>query len=308
MFKLGEGLTINIQNRREGVRFGVLGKSGSGKTHTLFVLAEEAMSNGWPVCIIDPMNNFRHLRSLFPVIVAGQRKSADVRLTEDNAPTLAEFFFRQRVSVVIDTSMYAPGEEMEVLKSFLTRLWTLILAQDEDATLPPYAVLIDEAQMYVPQNGQTPVTPVVIDMAKRGRQLMVSMVVASQRSASIQKDFLTQSNVLICHRVMLGNDAALVAEITTQPTKVINQTMRKMQRGQALVIADNDLLDAGEEDYVLGQVRERQVQLDAQADDTAPAQMGRVDAAMLEQMRERWRPSQTTMTMTTRRCARRTRG
>ncbi|HEX7766050.1 MAG TPA: hypothetical protein VF443_05015, partial [Nitrospira sp.] len=155
LLKLGENLNINIGPalaKGEGLRGTLLGKSGSGKTHSLFVLAEESLAQGWPLVIVDPMNNFRHLRKLpYPVIVAGKRPSAEVQLTVENAATLGEWFFRQRVSIVIDTSMYKPGEDMKVVAAFLQSFWRLVLEQDENAVLQPYAIIIDEAQLFVPQ-------------------------------------------------------------------------------------------------------------------------------------------------------------
>lgn len=290
--RLGDDFEINIgkaQAKGEGLRFSVLGKSGSGKTNTLFVIAEEMLAAGFPLLVIDPMNCFRHLRSLpYPVIVAGPRPSADVRLTLDNAPALAEWFFKERVSLVIDTGMYEPGQDVEIVAAFLERFWRLILTQDEDTALQPYAILLDEAHEFIPQGKGTQAATILKDIGKRGRQMNVWVFTATQRAASMDKNFLTQVNGIIALRVSLGLDTAVVAAGMSASEKTIVGIMRKLETGQALVIGDSELIDCGDEDYKIAQVRQTNVVYTRKAvtaDDEAAPSARVIDASTLEALR-----------------------
>lgn len=257
--KLAPNLLIGLSKvmaKRGGQRFAIIGKSGGGKTNTLKVFAEQWMKNGWPLVVIDPMNNFRSLRdSGLPLIVAGMRKSADLQLTIPAGYRLAQFCFNERVSIVLDTSFHHPDVAVEVLKMFLETLWQMILRQDEDAPLQPLAILIDEAHLFVPQSGKTEITDQLIDMSKRGRQLGLSMAYTTQRPAAIDKEFLTQSNVLIAHKVSFG-DVNIVAQAFSQPPRVINTMMAQLIAGQAMVSGDSDLVELGGEDFILAQIDE----------------------------------------------------
>ncbi|MBL8161187.1 MAG: DUF87 domain-containing protein [Anaerolineae bacterium] len=255
MLRLGEeGLALPAPVN-EGKRFAVLGKSGSGKTNTLLVLAREFILAGWTLVIVDAMNNFRHLRTAgLPVLIAGTRASADVQIVPENAATLAEFAFTQRASVIIDASQME-RDGMETLEPFLGRLWKLVQSQPEDGPFVPLAVFVDEAQLYIPQSGTTPISPLLIDMAKRGRQLHVSMAISSQRPASLQKDFLTQSHVMIFH-ALRGVDIGPVRNELAMKEQDARELMQRFAKGQAIVVGDPDMVTAQPgEDYAICQVR-----------------------------------------------------
>lgn len=255
MLRLGEeGLALPAPVN-EGKRFAVLGKSGSGKTNTLLVLAREFILAGWTLVIVDAMNNFRHLRTAgLPVLIAGTRASADVQIVPENAATLAEFAFTQRASVIIDASQME-RDGLETLEPFLGRLWKLVQSQPEDGPFVPLAVFVDEAQLYIPQSGTTPISPLLIDMAKRGRQLHVSMAISSQRPASLQKDFLTQSHVMIFH-ALRGVDIGPVRNELAMKEQDARELMQRFAKGQAIVVGDPDMVTAQPgEDYAICQVR-----------------------------------------------------
>lgn len=290
--RLGEDFVIDISKAQEvgdGVRISLLGKSGSGKTNALFVLAEEVLSLGVPLLVIDPMSAFKNLRQLpYPVIVVGPRPNTDVRLTLDNAPALAEWFFKERVSLVIDMAMYEDAEGKEIVVAFLERFWRMVLTQDEDAALQPYAIIVDEAHEFVPQGARTPTAKLLKDVAKRGRQLNVSVFSATQRAASVDKDFLTQVNLMICLQVAMGLDASVVAEGMSATQKDVLKIMRKLQKGQALIIGDSDLVDFGDDDYRIAQIRQTVVQYRRKvktADDEAAPTARVIDASTLEALR-----------------------
>lgn len=290
--RLGEDFVIDISKAQEvgdGVRISLLGKSGSGKTNALFVLAEEVLSLGVPLLVIDPMSAFKNLRQLpYPVIVVGPRPSTDVRLTLDNAPALAEWFFKERVSLVIDMAMYEDAEGKEIVVAFLERFWRMVLTQDEDAALQPYAIIVDEAHEFVPQGARTPTAKLLKDVAKRGRQLNVSVFSATQRAASVDKDFLTQVNLMICLQVAMGLDASVVAEGMSATQKDVLKIMRKLQKGQALIIGDSDLVDFSDDDYRIAQIRQTVVQYRRKvktADDEAAPTARVIDASTLEALR-----------------------
>lgn len=280
--QMGDGINIRLPER-EGKRFGVVGKSGAGKTNTMLVKARKLINAGWTVIVIDPMNQFRRLRDAgLPVVVAGGRDSADVKLTPGNAAKLAGISFDERLSMVLEMSMYA--NDMDVLQPFLEALWRRILHQHEDGPFVRIALLIDEAQMYIPQNGKTEVSGLILDMGKRGRQLHLSMVVASQRPASVQKDFLTQSNVMIFHQLR-GVDIGPVKSELAIPEKEAIQLMKGFVKGQAIVSGDSDMIELGDEDYVLGRVEEWQGVTAVESVGVAGEQRV-IDETMLERMRE----------------------
>lgn len=106
---LGDGISVRLPEG-EGKRFGMVGKSGSGKTNAMLVMARQLIEAGWVIAFIDPMNAFRRLRAAgLPVVVAGARESADVRLTPANAEKLAAISFDEGVSMALDCQTRLAG-------------------------------------------------------------------------------------------------------------------------------------------------------------------------------------------------------
>lgn len=249
MIRLADNLQIDL-HKAAGQRIGVIGKSGSGKTNSLIVFAEEWNGCGLPATIIDPMAQFIDFPNRQSAILAGRGKTAHIAIDERNAALLAEFSVRERVTIVLDLSLYSDDETMDILKIYLETLWAYIFIQPEPQ---PYALLIDEAHLYAPQSGVTPLSKTIIDMAKRGRHKRMTTVVATQRAAAITKEFLTQATLLIAHRLSFGVDTAILQEQLPLPKQELNSMMRKLNTGAALVIGDAALV--GDADYLMVQVR-----------------------------------------------------
>src|SRR5687767_13468913 len=96
--------------RAVGQRFAAIGKSGSGKTNSLLTFAEEWLGAGWPLTFLDPMAEALALPASYPVVLLGRRKTAHLEITSANAAQLAEFSVKERVSFVLDMSLYSDDE------------------------------------------------------------------------------------------------------------------------------------------------------------------------------------------------------
>lgn len=255
MLNIAPTLQIPIEPlQKDGHRIAIIGKSGSGKTHSQVVIVEECLAAGIPITFVDPMAQAvkMGLVETQPVILAGRRKAAHVEITQANAEALALLSFRERVSIVLDMSLYEDDEAMDILETYLSTLWRAIFAEEDGQ---PYALVIDEAQLYCPQGDTTPLKPLIIDMAKRGRHKKLTTVVATQRAASLDKNFLTQATMLMAHRLGMGIDTAVLREQLAMPARELNAMMHKLKTGEALVMAEPVFL--GDDDYRMVQVRER---------------------------------------------------
>jgi hypothetical protein len=256
MLRLADNLQVDLY-KAAGQRVGIIGKSGSGKTNSQVVFVEEWVGAGLPATILDPMAQFVDLPAILPVILAGRGDTAHIEINVKNAAALARLSVEHRVSVILDMSLYSDDEAMDVLEQYLESMWAVIFAQKSPL---PYALVIDEAHLYAPQSGVTPLSKTIIDIAKRGRHKRLTTVVATQRAAAITKDFLTQATLLIAHRLSFGVDTAILQEQLPLPKQELNSMMRKLATGEALVIGDAALV--GDVDYLRVQVRERLIVAD----------------------------------------------
>ena len=76
----------------------------------------------------------------------------------------------------------------------------------EEKKEPIVWLIIDEAHEFLPNKGRTPATLPLITVLREGRQPGISLVLASQQPGKIHDDVITQSDVVIAHRITANVD------------------------------------------------------------------------------------------------------
>jgi len=71
---------------------------------------------------------------------------------------------------------------------------------------PMVWLLIDEAHEFLPNKGKTPATLPLMTVLREGRQPGISLVLASQQPGRIHTDVITQSDIVIAHRITANID------------------------------------------------------------------------------------------------------
>jgi len=103
-------------------------------------------------------------------------------------------------------------------------------------------IFIDEAHEFLPKNGKTPATDALIQLLREGRQPGLSLVLATQQPGQIHRDVMTQSDIVISHRLTSKTDIEALNEIMqTYLLESINQQMDSLpsEKGSAIVLDDN---------------------------------------------------------------------
>ncbi|MAG91094.1 nucleotidyltransferase [Candidatus Woesearchaeota archaeon] len=67
-------------------------------------------------------------------------------------------------------------------------------------------LIIDEAHEFLPNKGKTPATAPLITVLREGRQPGISLILGSQQPGKIHTDVITQSDVVIAHRITANID------------------------------------------------------------------------------------------------------
>jgi len=62
-------------------------------------------------------------------------------------------------------------------------------------------LIIDEAHEFLPNQGKTTASDALITILREGRQPGISLILASQQPGKIHTDVMTQSDIIIAHRV-----------------------------------------------------------------------------------------------------------
>ncbi|MBI2452302.1 ATP-binding protein [Candidatus Pacearchaeota archaeon] len=103
-------------------------------------------------------------------------------------------------------------------------------------------IFIDEAHEFLTREGKTPATDALVQLLREGRQPGISLVLATQQPGQIHKDVMTQSDIVISHRLTAKPDIESLNDIMqTYLPKNIKQHIDEMPalKGSAIVLDDN---------------------------------------------------------------------
>jgi uncharacterized protein len=111
-----------------------------------------------------------------------------------------------------------------------------------DKETPIIWIFIDEAHEFLPKDSSTPATNSLIQILREGRQPGISLVLATQQPGVINRDVMTQSDIIISHRLTNKNDISALNEMMqSYLLESLNKSMSQLPnlKGSALILDDN---------------------------------------------------------------------
>ena len=129
------------------------------------------------------------------------------------------------------------AEEYKALKQALS------YQSDSGNTEPVIWMLIDEAHEFLPREGKTPATDALVTILREGRQPGLSLILATQQPGKIHTDVMTQSDIIISHRITAKADTDALGMLTQSYMRagldvLLNELPR--MKGAAVVLDDNN--------------------------------------------------------------------
>jgi uncharacterized protein len=194
----------------------ILARTGAGKTNAGVVICEELLDRKQQIVVLDPKGDWYGLRASadgegegYPVIVMGGLHG-DVPLEPTGGHLVADFIVDTRSSVVLDVSQFSKQELYRFVAEFCDWFYR---RQAKDPH--PVLLVLEEADEVCPQfvSGKTAAMVGAVEkVAKRGRFIGIGFLALTQRSASFNKDVLTQTEVLIAMQTTAPQDMKAIDE------------------------------------------------------------------------------------------------
>lgn len=192
---------------------GVLAKKGAGKTNLGVVIVEEAHAAKVPVVVVDPKGDWYGIRSGtdgdpkggLPIPVFGGLHG-DIPLEPTAGAYLADLVREKGLSVVLDVSEFSGADRRRFLTAFADRLYRIDSRE-------PMLLMLEEAHEYIPQGvtgEDAKMVGVFERIVKLGRWKGIGIMMMTQRSASLNKNVLTQVDNLFMLRTGSPQDRAAV--------------------------------------------------------------------------------------------------
>lgn len=189
----------------------ILAVKRAGKSNAAVVIAEEMYDAGVPWVAIDPKGDWWGVRAggdgnspgLSVLVFGGLH--GDVPLEPTAGRLVADLIVEQRLTCVLDVSEMSRADQRRFLIDFADRLYR--------RNTEPLHVFCEEADEYIPQRvtGETAKLVGAFEtLVKRGGFRGIGITLITQRSASLNKDVLTQVGTLIAMRTPSPQDRKAV--------------------------------------------------------------------------------------------------
>jgi len=116
------------------------------------------------------------------------------------------------------------------------------LSESDKRDTPLVWIFIDEAHEFLPLNEKTAATDALVQLLREGRQPGISVVLATQQPGQIHRDVMTQSDIVISHRVTSQPDLEALNYI--MQSYMFESVKRYMDdlpnlKGSAIILDDN---------------------------------------------------------------------
>jgi DNA helicase HerA-like ATPase len=208
--------------------------------------------------IIHQLNKHEKTTSQTKNAAIGLFKAADtwgIFAKEKQKPTKVEDLVNAGKTTIMDLSVYNSVGAFNIRalvislisrKIFNQRMSARkseeIKASEEKKEYPLVWILIDEAHEFLPLTGKTLATDALIQLLREGRQPGISLILATQQPGQIHRDVMTQSDIVLSHRVTSEPDITALNNIMqTYLLNTIQKSMNELPslKGSAIILDDN---------------------------------------------------------------------
>lgn len=217
----------------------ILARKGKGKSYLAAIFAEELLEVGEIPIVIDPTGAHWGLKASadgtkagYPIVVFGG-EHADVPLEETAGELIARAIVEHRFPAILDVSMLRKGASHRFLAAFLETLYRL--------NRHPLHLICDEADDYAPQRpfgDEARVLGAMEDIVRRGRIKGIGCTLVTQRPQVINKNVLTQTEMLVTMNMGHPKDIGAIQEWVAvhgdeEKAKTMISSLPALERGVA---------------------------------------------------------------------------
>lgn len=223
----------------------ILAKRRVGKTYTASVLAEEFAKVGQPFVVLDPTGAWWGLRSSadgtragYPVLIIGGAHG-DVPLEATAGKVIADLVVDHPGAYVLDLSDFmSDAEQDRFAADFAVRLF-----RRKQKEKFPLHLIVDEADAFMPQKvqrGQERMLGAFEALTRRGGIHGIGMTVITHRPAVINKNVLTQCELLVILQIVSPQDRSAILDYvkghgTKEQVDTLALEMASLGKGEAYV-------------------------------------------------------------------------
>ena len=210
----------------------VTGKSGSGKSNSISVIIENLLDENFPMLVVDSDGEYYGLKEAYEVLHVGADEECDIQVSPEHAERIATLALEENVPIILDVSGYLDDD---VAHELLLETAKHLFAKEKKLK-KPFLLVVEECHEYLPEKGgMGEAGKMLIKIGKRGRKHGLGIVGISQRPADVKKDFITQCDWLVWHRLTWQNDTKVVRRILGSEYA---EAIEELDDGEGFLVAD----------------------------------------------------------------------
>jgi len=198
---------------------GIVARRGAGKTYTALKLTEELVRASLPVAVLDPLGVCYGLRTSadgksagLPVTILGG-DFGDLPLEPTDGAVVARFIVEHPGAYVLDLS--GPGFDSLRSQDRFAEDFMVALYRAKNSDRTPLHLVMDEADSFAPQRpgeDQKRMLGAAEAIVRRGRSRGLGVTLITQRPAVINKNVLSQVELLVALQVTAPQDRKALEE------------------------------------------------------------------------------------------------
>ncbi len=178
----------------------IIAQSGAGKSWGIAVLCEQLLQARVGFCLIDTEGEYSSLKDRFRLLWIGSGEGCDADIGRVNIRDLMQDAICSRKAVLFDVSEADMREKAAMLAEILYDL--------ESRLKQPFLLIVEEADKFIPQSGES--IAKIEEISRRGRKRGLGLLVATQRPSLVAKNVLSQCNNQIIGKLSIENDLKAV--------------------------------------------------------------------------------------------------
>jgi len=190
----------------------IVAKRRVGKSFLARKFTEQLHAAGQQVVVLDPKGDWWGIRSShdgkgpgLPILIIGGERG-DLPLEPGSGDVVAKLVVEECVSALLDLSSLRKHEVATFCTAFLETLYRL---KNREQYRTPLMLVVDEADAIAPQRPQpneARMLGAIEDVVRRGGQRGIGCTFVTQRTAVLNKNVLTQAQILIALRTIAPQD------------------------------------------------------------------------------------------------------
>ena len=228
-------------------RIFITGKSGSGKSYTMGILAEEFLKKGIPVVILDRHGEYSSLKVAGEDLPEGESEFVDSIIEfsdlkkNKGGDVDIEYLFSLNPSDIVApnlcTIVNLNGMALEVQEAIAGKLLKKLYDASTTRGIPPFYLFLDEAHLFAGKK-QTETCSVVRLFAQEGRKFGANIIIGTQRPQLLDTTIRAQAGTWVVHNLSDIRDIGITISSAEDLSNENKSDISGLDKGQAIICGE----------------------------------------------------------------------